>query len=786
MPGKNYEKPELLAPAGSIETFFAALEQGADAVYVGTERFNARLRAENFSLDDLARMTAYAHGIGRKIYVTLNTLVKEQELPDLVDTLDGFRRIGPDALIVQDLGIYRAARQLDPEMPLHASTQMTIHNLDGALQAQRMGFERAILARELTLKEIGAIRRSSEIELETFVHGAMCYSISGQCNFSSYAHGKSANRGRCLQPCRRLFDADNKRLPIFAPLDLNAAPILSRLIAAGISSFKIEGRLKPAETIAQTVAAYRLLIDAHPAITKDVVAEAKRRLRLAIGRKQSTGFYLSATPEDSMIGEGMSRSGIYLGKVTVTYGSSFRIETRETVKVGDRLNVQKGIHEAPRGFRVKKMSVNGEPVKRNRANEAVTITAPFDVKVGSAIVKVIDADAVTKEARQHGSKKWPQAKARAKAAFPASFYQDANGAVVLEAGVDGKSFRLEQWPSFEKHLPEDEALRILESGSDGSDVRFVVGEVFDFPDGVPMTANELESARERGLYKLSRILDESREGLKKKLGRPLPGKVSAKEQRLVRVSGLAHAGDLLRKPDVSVIIPLKEVASDILTKYKDNKDILASLVLELPPFVFDSEKRREEVISSLKKAAQLGIRRFLISNLGHFNLLRPYFRRKLDIIAGDGLHCMNSAAFEELRELGATSVTFPLEGDRETLESLVQRTGGDAIVAIVYGKIPLFRSRRTHSRDVREATNVVGVREKLSIFRKDGLTHVVPTRDYSTRHLIGTLREMGIKQFLYDTADSRHSARSIQKALTDVRKPNRDSETSMNFEKELD
>jgi len=169
-----------------MEAFLAALDAGADAVYVGAHQFNARLRAQNFTRDDLARMVALAHDLGRKLYITLNTLVRDDELGDVAALLDDLRRIGPDALILQDLGVLRLARTLCPEIPLHASTQMTIHNADGALAAQKMGFERVVLARELTVDEIRAVRNACPVALEVFIHGALCYSVSGQCLFSSH------------------------------------------------------------------------------------------------------------------------------------------------------------------------------------------------------------------------------------------------------------------------------------------------------------------------------------------------------------------------------------------------------------------------------------------------------------------------------------------------------------------------------------------------------------------------------------------------------------------------
>ncbi|MEJ2699147.1 MAG: U32 family peptidase, partial [Desulfuromonadales bacterium] len=188
-------KPELLSPAGSLEAFFAAMESGADAVYCGLKDFSARAKAKNFTLDELAAMTGFVHGKGRRVYVTLNTLVKERELPVLAETLSHLELLGVDGVILQDLAVWRLAREHFPALELHASTQMTVHNAAGVRMLERMGFKRAVLARELSLEEIRTIRSRTSMELEHFIHGALCFSFSGQCYFSSWLGGKSGNRG---------------------------------------------------------------------------------------------------------------------------------------------------------------------------------------------------------------------------------------------------------------------------------------------------------------------------------------------------------------------------------------------------------------------------------------------------------------------------------------------------------------------------------------------------------------------------------------------------------------
>lgn len=197
--------PELLAPAGTLESALTAYKYGADAVYAGLGRFNAREMGENFSFDDMSRLSAHAKKLGKKFYLTLNTLVKEPELPDLFAFLDRVDELEPDALILQDIGVFNLLKRYYPHWELHGSTQMGIHNSAGLAVAGQMGFSRVILERQVTLEEMRRLTASSPVEVEVFVHGALCCGLSGHCLFSSWIGGWSGNRGRCKQPCRRRY-----------------------------------------------------------------------------------------------------------------------------------------------------------------------------------------------------------------------------------------------------------------------------------------------------------------------------------------------------------------------------------------------------------------------------------------------------------------------------------------------------------------------------------------------------------------------------------------------------
>jgi len=260
--------PELLAPGGSPEGVRAAISAGADAVYAGARLFSARAYAQNMDEDGLTDLIDFCHLHGRKFYLTVNTLLREDELTrSLYDLIAPLLQHGLDAVLVQDFGVFHFLRREFPCLPLHASTQMTISSLDGVRLLEEMGASRVVLSRELSLGEITEIRRGCRAELECFVHGALCFCYSGQCLLSSMIGGRSGNRGRCAQPCRLpwtlegLKEADPKPSCLMSLRDMCALPHLPELVASGVASLKIEGRMKRPEYAAGVVSIYRKYLD---------------------------------------------------------------------------------------------------------------------------------------------------------------------------------------------------------------------------------------------------------------------------------------------------------------------------------------------------------------------------------------------------------------------------------------------------------------------------------------------------------------------------------------------
>lgn len=309
------QRVELLAPAGNPEGFYGAIHAGADAVYLAGSRFGARAYADNFTTEELISCIRYAHIWGRKIYLTVNTLVKEAELEELHPYLAPFYEAGLDGVIVQDIGVFQYIKKHFPEMELHVSTQMTLTGVYGARLLKKMGAVRIVPARELSLEELTAIKEETGLAIETFIHGAMCYCYSGQCLFSSILGGRSGNRGRCAQPCRLPYrEGDKKTAEERYPLslkDMCTIEHIPQLLAAGIDSFKIEGRMKKPEYAAGVTAIYRKYIDKYYAGEDCQVSrrDLEHLSKLYIRSQQQDGYYYRHNGRDMVTLHNPSYSG---------------------------------------------------------------------------------------------------------------------------------------------------------------------------------------------------------------------------------------------------------------------------------------------------------------------------------------------------------------------------------------------------------------------------------------------------------------------------------------------
>lgn len=376
------KKIELLAPAGSLAALKAAVENGADAVYIGGPMFSARQKAENFTHEQMLAGVAYAHERGCKVHVALNTLISNEEIGDVVAYAYQLAEANVDAVIVQDLGVVQLLQETLPQLPLHASTQMAVHNTPGVQFLEEQGFERVVLARETSLDAIRQIKAETDVELEVFVHGALCVAYSGQCLLSSMIGGRSGNRGLCAQPCRmqyQLMDKNGKEYPsadgqyLLSTKDLNMIHHLPDLIRAGVSSLKIEGRMKRPEYVATVVKQYRDAIDAYYDGVQFDKKQADRKLLQIFNRDFTTGYFYGNQGGDLMSHIRPDNRGVLIADVMKVENKKVWVQLHDTLSVGDGYLLYNQRGEEIAG-KVQELSIKGKSIPSGMKGQIVLLT----------------------------------------------------------------------------------------------------------------------------------------------------------------------------------------------------------------------------------------------------------------------------------------------------------------------------------------------------------------------------------------------------------------------------
>ena len=342
-------RPEILAPAGSMESLKAAVNAGADACYAGGNMFSARAFAGNFDTTELLEAIDYCHIHNVKLYMAVNTLLKNSEMKDLIPYLDPFYREGVDGIIVQDVGVIRSLSKAYPDLPLHGSTQMSVCSTYGAEFLKNLGMTRFVPARELSLNEIKSIKEAVDIEIETFVHGAMCFCYSGKCLMSSFAGGRSGNRGRCAQPCRKAYNSKQFNHEYALSMkDMCTLASLPQLIEAGIDSFKIEGRMKKPEYVAAAVHAYSEITDEciNGHLNEKRIAYHTDRLMDIYNRGGfSSGYYYMKNGKEMLANKRPNHTGTLIGKVEAVEAPFVYIRLERGIQAKDVLEIRTGTEQ---------------------------------------------------------------------------------------------------------------------------------------------------------------------------------------------------------------------------------------------------------------------------------------------------------------------------------------------------------------------------------------------------------------------------------------------------------
>lgn len=389
------KKPELLSPAGNMESLIAAIEGGCDAVYLSGVFYGARSYANNFTNLELEEAIKYAHLYGVKIYVTINTLIYEAEVKKFLSYVEFLQSINVDAVIVQDIGMMDLLRQKYPSLEIHASTQMHIHNLEGVKLLESLGIKRAVLARETPIELVNEIRNNTNLELEIFIHGALCISYSGQCLMSSLIGGRSGNRGTCAQPCRQAYDLMvndkiiNKEKYLLSTKDLNVIYNIDKLIDSGVDSLKIEGRMKRPEYVYYVTKLYRKAIDSYCKNRKIEITEKEiEEISKLFNRKFTNGFLFNERNSDLVNQYRPNHQGIEIGQVVKNNGSSV------SIKLSNILNVQDGIRiladDEDVGLTIEKMFKDGKAIMIGYKNDIIDIPLNLKIENGAKVLLTTD------------------------------------------------------------------------------------------------------------------------------------------------------------------------------------------------------------------------------------------------------------------------------------------------------------------------------------------------------------------------------------------------------------
>jgi putative protease len=685
---------ELLAPAGSPEALDAAVGEGADAVYLGLKNFNARMRSVNFTYAQFEAALRALRRMGKKLYVTVNTVFEQREADRVYQLLKYLAAVGPDALIVQDFGVLALVRAEFPQLKIHASTQMNIASGRGANALSRSGVSRVVLARELSLEELRSIRGETNMELEIFVHGALCVSVSGLCLFSSYLGGKSANRGMCTQACRRLYrqgEDGNESGYYFSPADLQLLEYLPAIAGAGLNALKIEGRMKSADYVGAVVSAYRLVLDAIAAGGEEAIrrgiAQGQKILQGDFARNKTTYFFNATAGEGETNPNWLNPSrdggtGLNLGVIVRTQG-----------RAGERRALVCGPSEDGAGIQpVNVQPAVGDSIRLHRSDDGERVSH-----------KLKYAEAEGGDAAAGGT-----ARGGVWLSIPGGF------------GKGDRVYLIQTKALSKRHKPviaRDAHARGREPGFDTA----------PFPVIAPPTAKRIDpsAAFPDGLY--------------------------------VAVSSVNDLYVVQSSRPAGVMVSLTRTTARALLA-EDNKPLPfkpVDMMLVLDPFFPQADS--PAFAAMIPPLVERGYCQFVVNNLGHFSLFRDV-RAGVQLVAGPWLYAFNAWALAYIVSLGADGFIPPLENNRQNGEKTLGTENralrsvdlrSRAFVP-VFAWPPLFRIRADLAPlyDFKQFGDNRGEQFSLIAGREGSI--VIPEQPFSITDKIPFLREAGFRRFVID------------------------------------
>lgn len=709
-------KVELLAPVGDWNCLKAAVQNGADAVYFGVEQFNARMYAANFNVEDMKQVIDYCKLRNVKTNLTLNTLLENCEFDNAVDLAKEAYKAGVDAIIVQDLGLAKYLIDNIPGLPIHASTQMTVHNLQGVLKLEKLGFDRVVLSRELSCEEIEYICKNCKVEIETFIHGALCICYSGQCLFSSVVGGRSGNRGKCAGPCRLPYELISENAEtherksidkgyLLSTKDLCGIAYLPRLIQAGVKCFKIEGRMKSPEYVATVTRIYRKYIDM-VLNNDDFIIDEKdiNDLMQVFNRGGFSDGHLDSKHNRNLIfPEKPSNMGIYLGTIK-KYNSNkghITLQLEEDLELGDSISVS---NEASK-YLVSELMIKNVNQKKVSANTEVTIgRMKGNIKVGDKVYR-ISSKALSDFAKASydncENKKIP---------LNCTVTIKKNTPISMEISTNKNTCYNELYSSI--YVKEISNMIPIDALKTPISVERVVKQISKTTN-TPFSFENITVLLDDGLYVPSiSTLNELRRTALEKVEQEI---LSRAKRTLLDLSKKSKESITytpnVKNPEISVLFRQLDLDFDYT---KLDKEKITNIYVSLELFISKKYSKvisyfsdnynlyiyipsiiktnyKNIALSTIEQAVMIyNIKGFIVSNIGDFELLKKY-SKDYEFIGNYTLNVFNNNTMEEYRKLGLSRITLSRELNQELIKEMLANANLNTEM-IVYGNLPLMAS----------------------------------------------------------------------------------------------
>ena len=701
---------ELLSPVGNFECLKSAVQNGADAVYFGANNFSARAFADNFDLENLQKAITYAKIRGVKTNLTLNTIIKDNEFNQAVELAKKAYEFGIDAIIVQDLGLAMYLMKTFPDLPIHASTQMTTHNLKGVLELEDLGFKRVVLSRELSANEIEHICKNSNIDIECFIHGALCISYSGQCLLSSMLGGRSGNRGQCAGPCRLPYELleNDKKIDsgyLLSTRDLCGLDYIPFLINAGVSCFKIEGRMKSPEYVAIVTKIYRKYIDLALSNEPYVIDETDRKnLLQAFNRGMSSSGHFSKDPNRELVfKEKPNNMGLFLG-IIEKYNKNkglITLKLKEKIQIGDTISLE---NESGSYTISELMDKNHNNIIETEIGQTVNIgRMKGNIHLGDKIYKISSKSLFTlaKESYQKENKKIPlNCKIIIKKKEPISITVTSDSKFSIYTNM-----KIEQTSDF---IP-------LEAQNQPLDKQTIITQ-FSKTASTPFEFSNINIDLDENIFipKLS-ILNELRRSVLEKVENYAVEKISRNSYTLPdnwQFKSVPECQPKSNPKTTSLLLNILNLSLDyskldgidniyIPLKYftiKQYENIITTLSKKFNIYIYMptiiKSNYRNLIISNFEKAINTyNIKGVIISNICSIKFLNELFEncqfdKNFEIICNYTFNVFNIQTVDELKKLGVSKYTLSPELDEASLLNLCQNSSL-ASELIVYGKTPL-------------------------------------------------------------------------------------------------